>query len=494
MFRSLRYLSLAAGLLMGVAAVALVYVYRQTATTDGTASIFALVVAVMLMVSVALYAMAHHGERLLSSQQGALLEAQAELDAARLCAQQAALAKTKFLANMSHEIRTPMNGILGMTDLLMHTPLADTQIRYAQTITRSGQALMNILNDILDLSKIESGKLELDNQPFDVGDAVRETCDLMAAGADEQGLELAVDIADGLNTRMLGDAVRFRQVLGNLLDNAIKFTHEGKVGISLRAEPALGPGGLRVTVADTGIGIAPELQDQLFEPFLQGDSSTTRNFGGTGLGLTIARQLVELMGGRIDLRSTPREGSEFSFTVRFEPLPAAQAVALRPARAEPRPGAAALPAEAANDPAVAHAAAPPPPLVRDESAPARDVLLVEDNMVNVLYAQAVLTALDCRVTVATDGKASLEKLREQRFDLILMDCHMPGMDGFTATPLIRVLEAQLGRPATPIVALTASAMSEDREHCMAVGMDDFIAKPFQPADLRRALERWAGAG
>jgi signal transduction histidine kinase/ActR/RegA family two-component response regulator len=443
------------------------------------------VVVLLLMLCAALAVALRRRAGLVERAQDELQAAQAEVEAAHRKAEQASRAKSKFLANMSHEIRTPMNGILGMADLLVNTPLADSQRKYAQTIVRSSQALMGILNDILDLAKIESGKLQLADEPFDAREVIRDACDLMAAGAAEQELELVVDIPESLNTRMRGDAMRFQQVLNNLLGNAIKFTHEGKVGIGLRAEPALGAGGLRVTVADTGIGIAPELQGLLFEPFSQADSSTSRHHGGAGLGLTIARELVELMGGRIEVRSTPRKGSEFSFTVRFEPLPTLPApAAARPpevqAAALAHPG----PAPVSARPAAADAAAAAPA--------ARRVLLVEDNMVNVMYAEAVLTALDCSVTVATDGQASLDTLRKQRFDLILMDCHMPGMDGFTATPLIRVLEAELGRPATPIVALTASAMSEDREHCMAVGMDDFIAKPFHPEDLRRAIERWAG--
>jgi len=434
----------------------------------------ALVVAVLLMLYAALYVVVRAGARFIERQHRGLEEAHAAVDAARRHAEQASLAKSKFLANMSHEIRTPMNGVLGMADLLAHTPLTETQRKYAQTITRSGQALMGILNDILDLSKIESGKLYLDEHPFDLREAIEDVRDLMAASAAEQGLELEVDIPADLHTHLHGDAVRFQQVLNNLVGNAIKFTHAGRVTVSVRAEPALGAGGLRVTVTDTGIGIAPEIQKRLFEPFSQGDSSTSRHYGGTGLGLTISRQLVELLGGRIEVRSTPQQGSEFSFTVCFKPM--AVEPKATPAPAEPAP--------------VPSTAAPSAPAAAASEAMTRDVLLVEDNMVNVLYAEAVLTALDCRVTVATDGQASLDTLRDRHFDLILMDCHMPGMDGLTATPLIRVLEAELGRTPTPIVALTASAMSEDRERCMAVGMDDFIAKPFQPEDLRRALERW----
>jgi signal transduction histidine kinase/ActR/RegA family two-component response regulator len=435
-----------------------------------------LVVVVMLLLYAALYFVVRAGARFIERQHRGLEEAHAAVDAARRHAEQASLAKSKFLANMSHEIRTPMNGVLGMADLLVQTPLSETQLRYAQTITRSGQALMGILNDILDLSKIESGKLVLDEHPFDVREVIDGVRDLMAAGAAEQGLVLAVDIPPDLHTSMHGDAVRFQQVLNNLVGNAIKFTHAGRVTISVRAEPELGPGGLHVTVADTGIGITPDIQSRLFEPFSQGDSSTSRHYGGTGLGLTISRQLVELLGGRIGVRSSPDKGSEFSFTVRFEPIPAPAA---KPGPVQPAPATAV--------PAASEPIEPVP-----DVAAARKVLLVEDNMVNVLYAEAVLTALDCEVTLAGDGQASLEAVRKQHFDLILMDCHMPGMDGLTATPLIRHLEAELGRRATPIVALTASAMSEDRERCMAVGMDDFIAKPFQPEDLRRALQRWAG--
>jgi signal transduction histidine kinase/ActR/RegA family two-component response regulator len=422
---------------------------------------FLIVLSVMTLLYLAQYLIVRRGARIIQRQHRSLQAAHQELELTRHEAVQANCAKSKFLAHMSHEIRTPMNGILGMAELLSRGRLEAAQLRQVQTIARSGKSLLSILNDILDLSKIEAGKLQLDNQPFDLREAVQDCCELMAAQAIEKGLALDIDMARDLPTRVVGDALRFQQVLRNLLGNAIKFTRSGGVAISVSGTELAGE--YRIVVKDSGIGISAEACARLFMPFVQADSSTSRQFGGTGLGLSISRELVQQMGGTIGVTSTPGAGSEFSFSVQFAPATHAIAPATVPAA------------------------------LQTLSAPRCDqpqVLLVEDNDVNVLYAEAVLTQLGLAVTVAHDGFQALEAVQRKAFDLILMDCDMPGMDGLQATPRLREIERRLNRRRTPVIAFSASAMADERAACAAADMDDFVAKPYRAEELRRAIGRW----
>ena len=424
----------------------------------------AIIATVLAALFVLQWLIVRHGARIIARQHERIEAARREVEQARHEADAANAAKTRFLADMSHEIRTPMHGVLGMTELLQATPLDDGQSRYVQTIARSGESLLTIINDILDLSKIEAGKLELDPHPFHLGEPVHEVCELMLARATAKGLALSVDLLPGLSTPVLGDSMRLKQVLNNLVGNAIKFTRSGKIVVSLRRGAAADE--YRFVVSDTGVGIPADAAQRLFEPYEQADAGVARRNGGSGLGLAIARRLVELMGGRIGVRSTPGEGSEFWFSVVLLPtdeLPSA-----------PAPLQAMVSRRAAD-------------------APTLPVLLVEDNAVNVLYAEAVLRALHRDVVLAVDGEQALAAVRERPFSLILMDCHLPGVDGLAATQQIRRIEADLGRSRTPVVAVSAGVTADERERCVQAGMDDFLAKPFSADELRVLLQRWAPA-
>jgi len=369
-------------------------------------------------------------------------------------AEMASRAKSDFLANMSHEIRTPMNGILGMSELLAETRLSDEQRSFVAAIRSSADNLLAIINDILDLSKIEAGKLELSPAPFSLRQSIRGPLELLAARSAQRKIALCCDVAATVPDRLIGDALRLQQVLLNLLGNALKFTDEGAVGLEVSAEPSTGIDVLlKFEVKDTGIGIPPEKQETIFEAFTQADGSVARRFGGTGLGLTISSRLVALMGGRIRVESVPGIGSCFQFTARFQVVETVAVPALPPAPAE-------------------HA----PP--KQTCGPLR-ILLAEDNPVNQLLAVKLLEKHGHVVALAGNGKEAVDAIAAGgEFDLVLMDVQMPEVSGYEATRQIREMERGTARHI-PIIAMTAFAMAEDRERCLAAGMDSYISKPIK---------------
>ncbi|MCK6552362.1 ATP-binding protein, partial [Myxococcota bacterium] len=437
--------------------------------------------------------------------------AEHELRAAKELAEEAARTKTQFLATMSHEIRTPLNGVIGATELLLASPRAPREAGLIEIVKHSADTLLSVVNDVLDFSKIEAGRLELELVPFVVRDAVLQVLELLSSNAKRKGLVLTTRLDPSLDRAVVGDPVRVRQVLMNLVSNALKFTSQGEIVIRGAASLEGGVDRVRLEVADTGVGIAPHVIPQLFQPFHQADGSTTRRYGGTGLGLAICKRLVESMGGTIGVDSVEGRGSTFWLVVPFTPGgdtdddalatiwsdtsdtlavtkpfydgPSQPFEPVGPAPVRASTISEEIPVEllsAAKSSSTADAS-PMSPL-------ARRVLVAEDNPVSRLVLARMLELLGYHPDLVSDGRQAIQAALHDRYACVLMDCQMPDVDGLEATRRIRALEA--GRWHTPIIAITANARPEDRTHCLAAGMDDFVPKPLELARLRALLEQW----
>jgi PAS domain S-box-containing protein len=391
----------------------------------------------------------------------ARVAAERALVEAKAAAETASRAKSDFLANMSHEIRTPLNGVIGIVDALARTPLAVDQSEMVALIRNSGTMLERLVSDILDVSKIEAGELELDAQPFDLDEALGPCIEVMRYRAHDKGLSFQVEADDQARGRFVGDGARLGQIVANLLSNAVKFTHEGAVTLRLGMTDAADTARLVLTVEDTGVGFGPDHAARLFARFSQADATISRRFGGTGLGLSICRSLAEMMGGEISATSQPGIGSRFVVVL---PLPRAEPLAAYDAREDDAP------------------AAPAP-----RAGPLR-VLLAEDHPTNQRVVELILASQDVELVIVEDGAQALEAFAAADFDVVLMDMQMPRMDGLAATRAIRALEAERGAPPSPIVMLSANAMAEHQHEARAAGADLHVAKPITAASLLAGIE------
>jgi signal transduction histidine kinase/FixJ family two-component response regulator len=372
-------------------------------------------------------------------------------EAAVQAAETANRAKTEFLANMSHEIRTPLNGVIGMADLLCRSDLSTRDREVAEIIQRSGRALEGLLSDVLDIARVEAGRIEIVDEPYHLGEVIRDAASLARLKAEEKGLALEVSIEPEADRFILGDCSRLRQITVNLLSNAVKFTAAGKVTVRAGLEH----GRLVVAVADTGIGFEPDKSDLVFGRFVQADGSITRRFGGTGLGLAISRELAQLMGGELDAHSIPGDGSTFTLSLPFRPCES-------PADQEPEDLAA-------------------------QSAPVLRILVADDHPTNRKVAELILAQIGAEVAIAEDGAQACERYRDDPFDVVLMDMQMPVMDGLEAVRRIRTFERETGAGRTPVLMLTANALPEHIEAGRQAGADGHVSKPIVSETLLKAI-------